>query len=365
MGFESGSISFRMLYMPGGLPSDFVTRFAASSLPPIDTLGHDEISGWVTSRHLLDSRITEESVVIAGYPRVTLCRAERKIPEALMRAECRMLELAELAATERSSVPRERKTEIKKEVIERLLPQMPPTLTGIPIVYDSDRQLVYAGATSDKQQDALVIALRETLGVSAVPLTPEALALKDWELNARDLKPTSFSEQLEDQLAGDSLGQDFLTWLWFHSEVRGGMTSTDRGHFAAAVDGPLTFVLEGDGAHVMQLRKGSPLVSAEAKTALESGKKLSQAKILMARSDDAWQFTLGAGDFTFRSTTVPKADGLDPVSRFQERMMALDTMLLAFNSFFGEFLSQRFDPGRWAETVTGMRGWVADRMTRI
>jgi recombination associated protein RdgC len=179
------------------------------------------------------------------------------------------------------------------------------------------------------------------------------------------LKPASFSDQLEDQLAGDSLGQDFLTWLWFHSEVRGGMTSTDRGRFAAAIDGPLTFVLEGDGAHVMQLRKGSPLVSAEAKTALESGKKLSQAKVLMARGDDAWQFTLGAGDFTFRSTKVPKGEGLDPVSRFQERMMALDTMLVAFHSFFGEFLAQRFDPERWAVTLADMRRWVAERMTRM
>lgn len=365
MGFESGSVSFRMLFMPQGLPPDAVARFAGHALPPLDALGAEPLHGWVTSRHLLDSRITDETAVVAGYPRITLCKAERKIPAALLRAECRMLELADMAASESTFVPRARRTEIKQEVIERLLPTMPPALTGIPLVFFPDRDLLFAGATSDKQQDSVVLNLRETLGVAPVPASPEAIALKRFGMNARDLAPTSFSDELEDTLAGDSLGQDFLTWLWFYSEVKGGMVNTDRGRFAAAIDGPLTFVLEAEGAHVTQLRRGAPMVSAEAKTALQAGKKLSRAKVLLARGDDAWQFTLGADDFTFRSAKLPKGEAVDPVSRFQERMLAMETMRFAVDAFFEVFVQRRFDRDAWGTTVGEIRSWVSDRVTRI
>lgn len=81
MGFESGAISFRAFYLPGGMPEDFVARFARHAAPPVDRLGRDPVSGWVTGRHLLDRFIEEDTAIVAGYPRLTLMKAEKKIPE--------------------------------------------------------------------------------------------------------------------------------------------------------------------------------------------------------------------------------------------------------------------------------------------
>jgi hypothetical protein len=365
MAFESGGVSLRMFYLPGKLPDDHIERFAAQAAPPLNLIGNEVVSGWVTGRHLLDRQINEDSALVSGYLRLTLMKAEKKIPEALLRAECRMEELAEIQARDFSSLPRARRSEIRKEVSERLIQGIPPTLTGIPIVYDYDDELLYVGATSDKQTDAIVLAFRQATGLAPIMVTPETASLKRKHLNARDLTPTSFSPEVEDALAGDSLGHDFLTWLWFYSEQRGGMLSCDFGRFGVGLDGPIMLVLEGDGAHVTMLQKGTPLVSAEAKTALQSGKKLARASVMMARGDEAWQFVLDAAELTLRSVKLPKGDSVDAIGRFQDRMMALRTMRIVLMTAFDMFLEERFNPEKWAETNAAMRAWVSDRISRI
>ncbi len=365
MGFESGSISLRMYVLPAALPRDAVARFARHAMPPLDAIGREPATGWVTGRHLLDRHITEDSARLAGFLRLTLTKAERRIPGALLRAECIMEELAELQASGHDTLPRARRMEIRRGVVERLLPTMPPTLSGIPWVYDEGAGVLYAGATSDKQSDAFVLGFRNSTGVAPVPVTPEVAALKWHKRNARDLTPCSFTDEIEDALAGASLGQDFLTWLWFYSETAGGTLDTDVGTFAAAVEGPLMFVMEGAGAHVALLRKGSPELSAEAKTALVSGKKLARAHLTLASGDTAWTCTLDATDFVFRSIRLPREEALDAVSRFHSRVVALGTLRDAFLAFFDRFVRQRFDPAAWRGVCDEMKQWVRDRQGRM
>ena len=364
MGFESGSVSFRMFYVPGGLPTDCVRRFAKHAAPPIQKLGREAINGWVSGRHLLDREIDEDNAFVGGYLRLTLMKAERKIPDALLRAECRIQELAELRAEGGASLKRERRVEIRKEIIERLMPNMPPMLTGIPMVYDGQSETLYAGATGEKQTDVLVQAVKEAVDKAPVPVTAASAAMRRKKVNVRDLDPTSFSPELENELASDSLGQDFLTWLWFHSEAGGGLVDTDRGQFAVAIQGPLAFVLEGEGAHETLLRKGSPLVSSEAKTALLSGKKLISARLIVARGDEQWEGIFDAERFAFRSLKVPKGQPLDPISRFQERMVLLETFREGFFAFFDRFLADRADAAKWKPVQKSIHQWVAGRTTK-
>ncbi len=364
MGFESGSISFRMFYLAGRMPGDAIRRFAKHAAPPLDALGREAITGWVTGRHLLDRNITEETAHVAGHLRLTLMKAERKIPESLLRAECFMEELAELQARGVQFLKREVRSEIRRTVMERILPNMPPTLQGIPFVHDSRADLVYAGATAEKQTEAFIIQFGHTTGVTLVPATPAAAALKRMRVNVRDIDPTSFSPECEDALASDSLGQDFLTWLWFHSEARGGMVRLDNAEFAAAIEGPLLFVNEGDGAHEALLRRGTPLVSTEAKTALLSGKKLRCARLTVARGDEMWTCSLDAETFTFRGLKMPKGDAVDPVGRFQERMLSLETFREAFLGFFDEFIKERSEPALWKATRKDIHAWVAGRTAK-
>jgi hypothetical protein len=354
-----------MFYMRPGLPEEHVEQFSRNALPPINTLGSGDISGWVSGRHLLDRRITDDNAYLAGYLRLTLCKAERKIPPALLKAECKMEELAEMQARGIAFLKRKEKSEIKKQVTERLLPEMPPTLTGIDFVCEQDGEVLYATATSDKQIDAFTLYFKQTTGVDIIPLTPFTVAAKERKTDLRDLPPTSFSPDCDDDTAEDQIGRDFLTWLWYFSEACGGIASLDDGEISVMIEGPLSFVFEGNGAHETVLRKGMPVVSAEAKTALTCGKKLKRAKVTFARGEDVWTVNLDADEFVMRGAKLPKGENLDAASKFQDRVLALETLRRILVGFYQRFLDERLKQEEWQAIREDIHKWVSTRKTRV
>lgn len=361
MGFDSGSLSFRVFYLPHPLPEDHVKRFASHAATPLDTIGREPSIGWVTGRHLLDRNITEATAYRGGYLRLTLVKAERRIPAALLRAECVMEELAALQAQGLEFLKRDERMRIRKEVTDRLLPQMPPQLTGIPIVCGRRGEAMLAGALSDAQADVLTQHMHATQGIEITPMTPESACLKRKKRSLRDLAPSSFSPECPDEEVAPGIGLDFLTWLWFYSEIRGGAFESGAGTFAVALQGPLMFVMEGGGAHEARLRKGEPLLSSEAKAALLAGKKLQRAKLTIAQDQQQWTVEFDAAAFVFRGVKLPKGEIADAVSMFQDRMMMVQTLVQAVLSLYDLFLEERLAPERWAATLREIRVWVTSR----
>jgi hypothetical protein len=366
MAFESGAASFRVLYVPKAMPGDAVVRFATHAAPPLDTLGNGEINGWVTGRHLLDRNITDRTAFFAGHLRLCLMQAVRKIPEALLRAECRMEELAQLEASGAEALSATARSEIRKSITDRLLPEMPPTLKGVPFVHDAGEHLVYAAALSDKQLDAFQIHVVQTLGFGFIPATPEAAAVKRSRVNPREWAPASFAPDLDDASCEAPIGRDFLTWLWFVAEARGGMVNLGKaGSFGVMVEGPLLFILEGQGAHEAVLRKGEPLMSAEAKTALLGGKKLRRAKVTLARNEESWRVAVDADAFVFRGLKLPETEKLDPIGRFQDRIAKIGVFVEAWYSLFDRFVAERTSESNWKATQKEIHAWVKGRKTRF
>lgn len=363
MPFDSGSLSFRVFELPEPLKDDCLSLFVKRAAPPISTLSNEPIQGWVSSRHLLDRDLSEENGFIAGYLVLTLMKAERKIPEALLRAYCRIEEEVERKARGLDYVSRKLKREVKQRVTDQLQPSMPPTLTGIPMAFDFHNQLLYAGALNDKQLDAFVLAFREATGIVPVPLTPQQLAMSRKRVNFRDLSPTVFSPDPNVEYSVDSLGLDFFTWLWHFWEVSGGtfkVRERDR-PFGVMIEGPLTFVMEGNGAHEAVLKKGMPLVAVEAKAALMGGKKLRKGKLTLAQGDEMWSLNFDAEGFVFRSVKLPKGEGDDETTRFQERMLSLHTLVGAIWELYDRFLDERSDEALWQTTLQGIQAWISQR----
>lgn len=362
MGFEKGSLSFRMLFVSRGLGEEDVGKFAAQALPPLNTLAEEEIHGWVAGRHLLDRNITEETAFLGGYLRLTLTQAARKVPASLLTAECAVEEMAQMEAEGTAYLNQQARREIRQQVRERLLPTMPVQLKGIDFVYDARSRMLYATATSDKQLDALVLNLLQTTGCAAEPADPETIAAKTEQIDVRDWPPASFSEALEDGMVDGTAGREFLMWLWYSSEKRGGIVDVpDVGEIAFMVEGPLTFVMEGKGAHEISLKKGEPMLSAEARTALLSGKKLSKAKVQFARGEESWAFTFDADAFIIRNLRLPQTESFDRTGKFQERMVLLETFRQALFHLFTEFAKERNNTAQWSKTKAAMRRWVDER----
>ena len=116
MGFDRGSIAFRVCLLPQQLPQDAVARFAANAAGPLTQVYDEPSWGWVTGRFLLETDITDENSLFGSYIHVCLRQAEKKIPGSLMTAECRLEELVQMRARKVDHLNRKAIKEIKEEV---------------------------------------------------------------------------------------------------------------------------------------------------------------------------------------------------------------------------------------------------------
>ena len=362
--FKSGSISMRMFAVPDGAPVDWIAKLAKAALPPVDTLGEGAISGWCGHQHVQASKITEDSITLGGYTYGQLVKAERKISSSLFRSECKLEELAALAAAGQERLSARTRSDIRESVTARLQPAAQPSFHAIEFVHQPGTTRLLASALTDAQAEAFAIALSHAVGFTILPQTPEILSAQ-LKVDSRQFDLACFSGEAEGEPVSERLGHDFLTWFWFIAEARRGIIKLPTmGEFGLLIEGPLSFVMEGGGAHQVDCRSGEPRVSSEAKAALLAGKKLARSKITLARGDEMWTCTLLAADFAFRGLKLPQTEVLDAVSRFQDRMRLVEYFADAFTGIFAQFIAERNDQARWPETLKDMRKWVAGRYSR-
>ena len=363
MPFDRGTVFFRICLLPEPMPDDCLERFSGNAAGPLEHVTDEPRWGWVSGRHLLERRIDEQTAYAGGYLHLALRRAERKVPQALLRAECRMVELARQEETQSEQLNSKERRAIKAEITAQLLPKMPPQLSGIPFVVDSDGKHLYVSAASQKRLDMFLEVFRRTIGFEPIPLTPATAATTLCEKDAGSIPQLNFSPELPDAQADGGLGQNFLTWLWFFQEECGGvLPRTQLGEFALMLDGPLTFVADGPGALESAIRKGLPTVSAEAKAALLVGKKLKRAKVVLSQGSGAeWSALVDADELLFRGVRLPQGEALDPDSVFEERMNALYTFRKVFFALFQRFIAEMTDGQKLAALQKRAKKWVREK----
>jgi hypothetical protein len=256
-------------------------------------------------------------------------------------------------------VPRKVRKSIKEEVVERMLPTMPPQIAGIGFALDEPYKCLYVGATSDKQMDTFLAYFHQTVGIQPVPMTPEAVVIQQLEMDPSAIPCLNFSPAMPDSEATGSVGQNFLTWLWHFLDQRNGLLpKTQLGEFSMMLDGPLVLVADGPGAHESAIRKGAPLASAEAKAALNVGKKVSRVKITLARGNDLWNATVDGESFAFRGAKLPDGEAMDPGSVFEERMTNLYVFQTVFFELFKTFVREVCNASGLEKAQAEAKKWV-------
>ena len=264
-----------------------------------------------------------------------------------------------MAENKSGNVNRKERKRIKEEVTQRLLPQMPPQLSGTPFVIDAAAKRLYVAAASEKQLETFIGYFSDTVDVEPIPLLPELAARELGEVDPNDIPPLNFSPEQPDAKTGGTLGQNFLTWLWFLQEETGGtLPKSQLGEFAFMVDGPLVFV----GAFESSIRKGLPTLSAEAKAALTVGKKLKRAKLTLARGKaETWTAAVDADAFLFRGLKLPEGEQLEAHSAFEERVTYLHIFQTVFFALFDRYLKEVGDRAKFAGIQKRAKAWVKER----
>lgn len=169
------------------------------------------------------------------------------------------------------------------------------------------------------------------------------------------------------------IGQEFLTWLWWKSEERGGSVAlTGMGNFS----GDITIVFEkhllleyGEGeASEKCICSGLQSELKEGRTGLVMGKKLEQARIQLVHGDYEWNFTMAASLMEFRNVKLPKTgaaqeggDNPEEVEgRILERIFLFEELVRLVQALFRMFLEVRVGPD-WKDELVRIRKWVHNR----
>ncbi len=163
------------------------------------------------------------------------------------------------------------------------------------------------------------------------------------------------------------LGQEFLTWLWYKSEERGGAVELPGTGDIQVVFEKHMLLESGEGeSHERLICKGLQTELQEARTGLLMGKKLEKARIYLAKGDYEWRLTLTATLFEFRSVSLPKTvasaeDSSDPVARearVLERIGMSEEALHTIDELFRMYLKIRIS-SEWSQEKSKLKAWIA------
>lgn len=164
------------------------------------------------------------------------------------------------------------------------------------------------------------------------------------------------------------LGQEFLTWLWWKSEERGGSIELPgEGDITVAFEKHM-LLESGEGESSEKLIcTGLQTELQEARTGLQMGKKLEQARIVISHESHEYSFTLSGALMEYKNVRLPKTEatendkGDNPEEvegMILERIFLFEELIRIVNTLFAMFLKVRVDV-QWRDELLKIRNWVA------
>lgn len=164
------------------------------------------------------------------------------------------------------------------------------------------------------------------------------------------------------------LGAEFLTWLWYRSELQEGVFTLNE-KLMGAEDAPPSFEVWFDdklivGSHLVDAQEnhfkgGHPTSSLEARTALRLGKLATEAKLRIVRGTQEWTLSFKAANFSLGGVKVPAVLAKEDDEKFYERMFLLEQLDQMMLGLYGQFLAIRLGESWEKEELPQIRTWIA------
>lgn len=161
------------------------------------------------------------------------------------------------------------------------------------------------------------------------------------------------------------LGQEFLTWLWYKSEVQQGLFTDKTGREFALFMEQRIVVQGGEGDSLETATVTGPMSELrEARLGLVTGKKVTRSMIRIERDADTWQFTIKAEDFSLNSLKTPyqekpEADD-EPDALLLEKIFLVEACLEIMDNLYVEFMRLRLTRHAWEEEMARIRAWMKE-----
>ncbi|MBM4330545.1 MAG: hypothetical protein FJ117_04835 [Deltaproteobacteria bacterium] len=373
MGLAKGTLTFSRYHTLGELPHsfhDFVNRqLKKYAFQELSLKTEEKSLGWTSLENPLDTNFEHANYSFADYLIFSL-RIDRKIiPPSLMKVKLLQAEKKFSTGSRKRVLPKEQRDEIKERVRLELLSKTYPVPSFYEVCWSPSQKCLLFSSLLKKAAQEFEELFKRTFDLALSPCVP-------WDGNAVDgptaekiasLKEGVFLAPQSTNPANPNpafLGREFLTWLWFKSQERGGGIMLP-GVGDIEVNFSRRMVLESGAGEYAEsvVCQGLHADLKEGKAAIREGKKIKEARIQLGRGADKWEFTLKVDQFQFQSLRLESGIALgeeekDSQGRILERVYLIETALKTLDQIFSFFLSIRMSSQWPSEEIPRLKKWI-------
>lgn len=158
------------------------------------------------------------------------------------------------------------------------------------------------------------------------------------------------------------LSKEFLTWLWYQSETHPDGMKLKVGAVQFWVDDKVILESPQTTAHIHTIRGGTPSQSAEAATALKSGKLVRELKLGL-NIHDVGEFgaILDCRDVSPRALRLPATYQGEATYELSVRLELTRTFFAVLDELYALFMKDRTDAQWESRGMEKLKTWVGQR----
>lgn len=382
MGFQTGRVTLLRFHVHGPRPRLFTEehlgklnghRAGRSRIASADGI---EV-GWAGGEHVLDTEFDLEKNIINDALLFDLRIDAEKPPSDLLRAYT-AIELKGLAKNNPSGFASARqKREARENARERLEQEAKDgryrKRKCVPVLWDSKTNELLFGATAMSNVDQLTSLFKETFGhnLEIVGAGKRAYRLAELHEQTRavdDASPSPFVPDLSpeelawlpDETSRDFLGNEFLMWLWYHTEeVSDTLTLFDDSEAAVMLARSLTLECPRAATGSETIRHEMPCRLPEAKRAVQSGKLPRKAGFTTVRHNETSEFAISAETLSVGAAKLPPLgeEINEARARQEERITQIRTLIETIDLIYDAFIRLRLS-AEWKKKLIEIQKWL-------
>ncbi len=185
--------------IPQALWGEVNDRLRKFAFRDIDDTAEERSFGWVCFDNMLDAEWNTAPPEKGAYLTFSLRLDTRRIPAAVLKKHVQLAmeqQLHLMQAQGQKFLTRDQKTEIKEQVKLRLRARTLPVPAYFDVIWDTEKNLVYLGTTTDKIRELFDELFTKTFGLNLEPQNPFFTALsllgQDKLQTLETLEPTLF-----------------------------------------------------------------------------------------------------------------------------------------------------------------------------
>lgn len=384
MGFDKGGVTFQRFRMSGPKPRQFGDehlarlREHAAGKPGLATADGIE-KAWAAGGHIWDTDFTELKNVYPDHLLWDMRIQTNRLPPDRLKAYY-AVELKAITANNRTPFPSARQKREAKDAAKAKLEY--EAKDGrylrwqlVPCLWDLGTNFVFVGSSSSSAADRFATLFETTFGGSLFQdakggplklLTAGTVAIAQSE-HAKHSGLSMFipgvtpdeCEWVPDDAQPDHLGNEFLLWLWYFTEVHEDTLKLDDGTevtfmFSGGVKLDCPRGQSGDDT----MNHEGPARMPEARRAIQTGKLPRKAGLILVRNEEQFGLHIQAETLAVSRCKLPKpADVTAARDIVTARLQSVRDLTETIDQMYAKFLGLRLS-GDWSGELAGMQKWL-------